>query len=104
MGEALEILSTCVSSGPDWLYVFTQLYEGTNHVPLPKDKHLGILPQGKAESPFGQISQLEVCQLLSTRLQVVYPMGLNGGNQSVTINLPGPLHSGSSVTTMSTHT
>ena len=26
-------------------------------------------------------------------------MGFNGGNQSVTINLPGPLHSGSSVTT-----
>ena len=26
-------------------------------------------------------------------------MGLNGGNQSVTINLPGPLHGGSSVTT-----
>ena len=26
-------------------------------------------------------------------------MGLNGGDQSVTINLPGPLHSGSSVTT-----
>ena len=26
-------------------------------------------------------------------------MGLNGGNQSVTIDLPGPLHSGSSVTT-----
>ena len=26
-------------------------------------------------------------------------MGLNGGNQSVTINLPGSLHSGSSVTT-----
>ena len=26
-------------------------------------------------------------------------MGLNGDNQSVTIDLPGPLHSGSSVTT-----
>ena len=26
-------------------------------------------------------------------------MGLNGGDQSVTIDLPGPLHSGSSVTT-----
>ena len=26
-------------------------------------------------------------------------MGSNGGNQSVTIDLPGPLHSGSSVTT-----
>ena len=99
MAEALEILSTCASSGPDWPYILTQLYEGTNHVPLPKDKHLGILPQGKVESPCGQISQLEVCQLLSARPQVIYPMGLNGGDQSVTMDLPGPLHSGSSVTT-----
>ena len=99
MEEALEILSTCISSGPNWPYVLTQLYEGTNHVPLPMDKHLGILSQGKAESPCGQISQLEVCQLLSAVLQVIYPMGLNGGNQSVTINLPGLLHSGPSVTT-----
>ena len=65
MAEALEILSTCTSSGPDWPYVLTQLYEGTNHVPLPKDKHLSILPQGKVESPCGWISQLEVCQFLS---------------------------------------
>ena len=99
MEEALGILSTCISSGPDWPYVLTQLYEGTNHAPLPKDKHLGILPQGKAESLCGWISQLEVCQLLSTGLQVVYLMGLNWGDQSVTINLPGPLHSGSCVTT-----
>ena len=99
MEEALAILSTCISSGPDWLYILTQLFEGTNHVPLPKDKHLGILPQGKVDSPCGQISQLEVCQLLSPRLQVIYLMGLNRGSQSVTINLPGPLHSGSSITT-----
>ena len=99
MEEALEILSTCVSSGPDWPYVLTQLYEGTNHAPLPKDKHLSILPQGKVESPCGQISQLEVHQLLSAGLRVVYPMGLNRGDQPVTIDLPGPLHSGSSVTT-----
>ena len=51
MEEALGILSTCISSGPDWLYILTQLYEGTNHAPLPKDKHLGILPQGKVEKP-----------------------------------------------------
>ena len=99
MEEALEILSTCISSGPDWPYVLTQLYEGINHAPLPKDKHFGILPQGKAESPCGWISQLEVHQLLSAGLQVIYPMGLNGGDQSVTIDLPGLLHSGSSVTT-----
>ena len=51
-------------------YVLTQLYEDTNHVPLPKDKHLSVLPQGKAESPCGQISQLEglpafICQTAS---------------------------------------
>ena len=68
MEEALEILSTCVSNGLDWPYVLTQLYGGTNHVPLPKDKHLSILPQGKADSPCGQISHLKVHQLLSARL------------------------------------
>ena len=68
MEETLGTLSTCISSGPDWPYVFAQLYKGSNHTPLPKDKHLGILPWGKAEeSPHGQISQLEVYQLLSAR-------------------------------------
>ena len=66
MEEALGTLSACISSGPNWPYVFAQLYKGSNHTPLPKDKHLGILPWGKAEeSPYGQISQLKVCQLLS---------------------------------------
>ena len=98
MEEALRILSTCTSNGLDWPYVFIQLYEGANHVPLPKDKHLSILSQGNVESPCGQISQLEVCQILSARLWVVYPVGLNGDDQSATINLPGLLHSSSSVT------
>ena len=100
MEEAIGTLSACVSSGPDWLYVLTQLYKGSNHTPLPKDKHLGILPKGKAEeSPHGQISQLKVCQLLSSGPQVIYPVGLNRLNQLVTIDLPEPLHSSSSITT-----
>ena len=100
MEEAVGALSACISSGPDWPYVLAQLYEGSNHTPLPKDKHLGILPQGKAEeSPNGWISQLEVHQLPSTWPRVVYWVGLNGSNQPVTINLPEPLHSGSSITT-----
>ena len=66
MEEALGTLSACISSGPNWPYVLVQLYKGSNHTPLPKDKHLGILPQGKVEeSPYVQISQLKVCQLLS---------------------------------------
>ena len=104
MEEALGTLSACISSGPNWPYVFAQLYKGSNHTPLPKDKHLGILPQGKAEeSPYGQISQLEVCQLLSTRPQAIYPVGLNGCDQSVIIDLLEPLHSGSSITTDEHH-
>ena len=100
MEEALGTLSACISSGPGWLYILAQLYEGSKHTPLPKDKHLGILTQGKAEeSPYRWISQLKVCQLLFARPQVIYPVGLNGGDQPVTINLPEPLHSGSSVTT-----
>ena len=100
MEEALGTLSACISSGPNWPYVFAQLYQGSNHTPLPKDKHLGILSQGKREkSPHGWISQLKVCQLLSARPRVIYSVGLNGCNQLVTINLPEPLHSGSSITT-----
>ena len=100
MEEAFGTLSACVSSGPNWPYIFAQLYKGSNHTPLPKDKHLGILPQGKAEeSPSGQISQLKVCQLLSTGPWVIYPVGLNGCDQPVIINLPEQLHSGSSITT-----
>ena len=67
MEEALGILSTWTSEGSDWPYILTQLYEGANHTPLPKGKHLGVLPQEKAESPCGQISQLKVCQFLSAR-------------------------------------
>ena len=96
--DALGILSTCTSNGLDWPYIFIQSYECANHVPLPKDKHLSLLSQGNVESPCRQISQPEVCQLLSARPQVVYPVGLNGDDQPATINLPGPLHSSSSVT------
>ena len=99
MGEALETLSSLTPKGSDWPYILIQLYEGTNHTPLPKDRHVCVLPQGEVESPSGQISQLKVCQLLSARLSVVFPMELNRGNQSVTIDLPESLHMGSSVIT-----
>ena len=99
MGEALEALSSHTPKGPDWPYFLIQLYEGANHMPLPKDGHVCVLPQGEAESPSGQISQLKVHQLLSAGPSVVFPMELNGGDQSVTIDLPESLHMGSSVIT-----
>ena len=100
MKEAVGTLSAYISSGPDWLYALAQLYEGSNNTPLPKAKHLGILPQGKVgESPYGHISQLKVCKLLSAGPQVVYLVGLNENNKPVTITLPEPLHSSASITT-----
>ena len=99
MMEALEMLSSLTSEGSNWPYILIQLYEGANHMPLPEDRHICILPQEKAESPSGQISQLKICWLLSTGPSVVFPIELNRGDQSVTIDLPKSLHTSSSVTT-----
>ena len=76
----------------------TQLYEGSGHAPLPKGKHLGILPQGKVEeTSCRQISQLNVHQLLSAGPQVVYPSGLNGHDEPIITTLSEPLSSGVSI-------
>ena len=45
MEEAVGTLSACISSGPNWPYALAQLYKGSNQIPLPKDKHIGILPR-----------------------------------------------------------
>ena len=68
--------------------------------PSWKDKHLCVLPQEKAESPSGQISQLKIwLDSVCTGSSVVFPVEWSGGDQSVTIDLPESLHTGSSVTT-----
>ena len=100
MEEAVGTLSAYISSNPDWPYALVQLYKGSSHTPLPKDKHLGILPHGKVEeSPYGWINQLIVCQLLSTRPRVIYPVGLNQNDEPVITTLPEPLYSSASITT-----
>ena len=67
-------------------------------MPLPKGKHLGILPQGKAErTSCGQICQLDICQLLSACPQVVYSTGLNRHKEPIITTLPEPLSSGISI-------
>ena len=89
MEEVVEKLAACPSSGTDWPYALAQLYEGSRHTPLPKDKHLGILPKGKVEeTSCGWISQLDVHQLLSASSQVVYASGLNGQYEPVITTLP----------------
>ena len=94
MEEVVEKLTACPSSGTNWPYTLAQLYKDPHHAPLPKDKHLGILHQGKAEeTPYGQISQLKVCQLLATGPQVIYSIGLNGHDEPIITTLPELLDS-----------
>ena len=100
MEEAVGKLTTCTSSGTDWPYALVQLHESSCHAPLPKEGHWGILPQRGAEAtPCGQISQLEVYQLLVASPQVVYPVGLNGQDELIITSLPEPLASRISLTT-----
>ena len=99
MEVAIRELTAWVSSGPNWPYALMQLHKDTCHVPLPKEGHLGILPQGGAEmNACRRISQLEVCQLLISGLQVTYPIGLNGHEEPIITSLPESLANGISLT------
>ena len=99
MEEVVGKLTAWVSSGPNWSYALVQLHEGTCHAPLPKEGHLGILPQrGTEATPCRQISQLEVCQLLISGPQVTYPKGLNGCEEPIITSLPESLANGISLT------
>ena len=98
--EVVGKLTACTSSGTDWPYILVQLLEGTHHTPLPKEGHWGILPQrGVEATPRGQISQLEVCQLLVTGPQVIYPVDLNGQDEPIITCLPELLASSIGLTT-----
>ena len=67
--EAVRELTAWVSSGPYWPYTLMWLNEDTCHVPLPKEGHPGILPQGGINiTACRRISQLEVHQLLVSDL------------------------------------
>ena len=99
MEEVVGKLTVWVSSGPNWPYSLVWLHEGTCHPPLPKEGHLGILPpRGVEATPCRQISQLEVCQLLVSGPQVVYPIGLNGCEEPIISSLLESLANGISLT------
>ena len=99
MEEVVGKLTAYASSGPSWPYALAWLHEGTCHVPLPKEGHLGILSQREVElTPCRQISQLEVCQLLVAGPQVVYPIGLNRHDKPIITSLLEPLASSISLT------
>ena len=97
--DAVGELTTLACSGADWPYALVQLTEDTHHAPLPKEGHLGILPEGGTNTIACRgISQLEVCQLLQSDSQVIYPVGLNGHEIPLITSLPKSLANGTSLT------
>ena len=68
-------------------------------MPLPKEGHLGVLPEGGTNSTAcGRISQLQVCQLLVSGLEVAYLVGLNGHEDPIITSLPKSMANGISLT------
>ena len=99
MEEVVRELTAWVSSGPNWHYALVQLNKDICHVPLPKERHLGILPlEGADMTACRRISQLEVHQLLISGLQVTYTVGLNGHEDPIITPLPKSLANGISLT------
>ena len=97
--EAVRELAALASSGPEWPYALVELNEDTCHVPLPKEGHLGVLPEGGTNrTTCRRISQLEVCQLLQLDSKVVYWEGLNGHEIPLIVTLPRSLANGTSLT------
>ena len=98
MEEMVRELTALVSSGPNWPYALVWLNKGICHVPLPKEGYLGILTEGGTNSAAcRQIGQLEICQLLTSGLQVIYPMGLNRHEVPVIVSPPESLDTGTTL-------
>ena len=98
MQEAVKQLAPLIPTGPNWLYALLQLNMDTCHVPLPKERHLCILmEEGTSSAICRWISQLDICQLLSSGSQVIYPVGLNGCEIPVIMSLPESLAKGTTM-------
>ena len=97
--KQLGELTALASSGPDWPYTLVWLNKDTHHAPVPKEGHLGSLPEGGTNrTACRRMSQVEVHQLLWLDSQVVYPVGLNGHEIPLITTLPRSLANGTSLT------
>ena len=95
LGAVAEQITHLVSTRPNWPYALVWLNGDTHHVPLPKEGHLNVLAEEcTSHVPYGMIQQLEVCQLLTRGIQMVYPEGLNGCQVLVIMTLPESLSQG----------
>ena len=87
--EAVRKLTLLINMKGKWHYAFVQVSEDLQHIPLSDARHISILVDGApGRSTCGQLSQLEIHQLLHLGSEVVYPECLNGGLEPVQVPLP----------------
>ena len=95
MEEVVKQLAPLIPARPNWLYALVWLNVDACHVPLPEEGHLSISMEGGTNSATCRwTSQLDVCQLLNSGSQVIYPVGLNGCEIPVITSLPKLLAKG----------
>ena len=93
--EAARKLALLINTREDCPYTVVQLCKDSQHVPLSSVSQISIMIDGApSRSACRCFSQLEVCQLLQSETQVVYPEGLNGCLVPVETSLPGSLAHG----------
>ena len=93
--EAVKLLTLLLSTGSDCSYTLVWFNVDAHHVPLPKEGQLSIqVTGGTGSATCGRVNQLQVCQLLSSGSQVVYPAGLNGCEVPLITSLLVPMIKG----------
>ena len=79
MEKAIKQLTPLPSTGSDLTYILVWLNGDDCHAPLPKEGHLSVqVMGGTCSTACRRVSQLPVCQPLSSGSQVVYLTELNG--------------------------
>ena len=90
--EAVKMLTPPLSTRSDCPYTLVWFNRDACHVPLPMEGQLSIqVMEGTSNAACKRVSQLQVCQLLSSGSQVVYPAGLNGCEVLLITFLPEPM-------------
>ena len=84
LDEVVRKHTLLIDLGDNWAYVFVQLNENAQHIPLFDEGYLSAMSDGMpSKSMCRHLCQLKVCKLLQYCDQVVYPEGLNGGLEPV---------------------
>ena len=92
---AAKQLTHLASTGSNWSYTLGAAQWRCPSCASPYRGHLTvIMVEITSNIPYGEIHQLEVCQLLGSGSQVVYPEGLNGCQVPVITTLPEMLSNG----------